>query len=122
MLAWMLLVSGAASTFVDIINATKFNYPVWLFTIPFSLFLLITLCLGLLANSKLQGYTIVRFGIVILFLVAIVSSTYVLILGPGIRYGFGFGKYRLINEVVYCILFCLCVVALTCFTCTLQLG
>ncbi len=122
MLAWMLLVSGTATTFVDVINATKFNYPVWLFAIPFSLFLLITLCLGLLANSKLQGYTIVRFGIVTLFLVAIVSSTYVLTIGPGIGYGFGFGKYRLINEVVYCILFCLCVVALTCFTCTLQLG
>ncbi len=121
-LAWMLLASVAARTFVFIVNVVKVKYPMWLGAISISLVLLITLCLGLLANSKLQDYTISRIGFILLFLVTMVSSIYVLVLGPRLGYGFGFGKYRLINEVVYCMFLCLCVVALTCFMCILQLG
>ena len=121
-LAWMLLASVAARTFVFIVNVVKVMYPVWLGAISISLVLLITSCLGLLAHSKLQDYTISRIGFILLFLVTMVSSIYVLVLGPRLGYGFGFGKYRLINEVVYCMLLCLGVVALTCFMCILQLG
>ncbi len=73
-LAWMLLGSIAASTCVQVIDAEKVNYPVWLIAIPLSLFLLIIFYLGLLANSKLQGYTISRIGFITQFIVSILTN------------------------------------------------
>ncbi len=55
-----------------------------------------------------------------MFLVTIAFSIYVLILGPGQRYGFG--SYRLINAAVFCIILFVLLVALTCFVCIIQLG
>ncbi len=49
-----------------------------------------------------------------------VYSIYVIILGSRVEYSFE--KYRLLNEVVFCILGSVFLVALTCFVCTLQLG
>ncbi len=120
MLAWALLVSAATTASYSLIESVSTDYPFWLGAIPLSLSLLLTFCLGLLANYKLQDYTIIRIGIVTLFFVTMVSSIYILILGSGLEYRFE--KYRLLNEVVFCILGCVFMVALTCFVCTLQLG
>ena len=120
MLAWTLLVSVAATAVYGIIETLFTDYPKWLVTTTLAFFVPIILCLGFLANYKLQDYTIVRIGIITMFLVTMVSSIYVLILGRGL--GYGFGKYRLINEVVYCILLFVFLVAMTCFVCTLHLG
>ncbi len=120
MLAWTLLVSAAANASYSLIHSVSTDYPDWLGTIPLSLFLLLTFCLGLLANYKLQDYTIIRIGIVTLFFVTMVSSIYVLILGSGLEHRFE--KYRLLNEVLLCIVGCVLLVALICFVCTLQLG
>ena len=120
MLAWTLLVSAAANASYSLIHSVSTDYPDWLGTIPLSLFLLLTFCLGLLANYKLQDYTIIRIGVVTLFFVTMVSSIYVLILGSGLEHRFE--KYRLLNEVLLCIVGCVLLVALICFVCTLQLG
>ena len=120
MLAWILLVSATAIASYSLIESVITDYPDWLGTIPLSLFLLLTFCLGLLANYKLQDYTIIRIGIITLFFVTIVSSIYILILGSGLEHRFE--KYRLLNEIVYCIVVCVSLVALTCFICTIQLG
>ncbi len=119
-LAWVLLVSATTITGYSSIESVSTGYPDWLGAIPLSLFLLLTFCLGLLANYKLQDYTIIRIGIVTLFFVTMVYSIYVLILGSGLEHRFE--EYRLLNEVVFCILACGFLVALTCFVCTLQLG
>ncbi len=120
MLAWTLLVSAAATASSSLIGSVSTGYPNWLGAIPPSLSLLLTLCLGLLANYKLQDYTIIRIGIVTLFFVTMVSSIYIIILGSGLEHRFE--KCRLLNEVVFCIVCCVFMVALTCFVCTLQLG
>ena len=120
MLAWMLLVSATAIASYSLLESVITDYPDWLGTIPLSLFLLLTFCLGLLANYKLQDYTIIRIGIISLFFATMVSSIYILILGSGLEHRFE--KYRLLNEVVLCIAVCVILMALTCFVCTLQLG
>ena len=66
-LAWTLLVSATAIANYSLIESVITDYPVWLGSIPLSLFLLLTFCLGLLANYKLQDYTIIRIGIISLF-------------------------------------------------------
>ncbi|XP_064401299.1 solute carrier family 15 member 4-like [Halichondria panicea] len=119
-IAWTLLVSATAIASYSLIESVSTDYPIWLGAIPLSLFLLLTFWLGLLANYKLQDYTIIRIGIISLFFVAMVSSIYVLILGSGLEHRFE--KYRLLNEIVYCIVGCVFLVAMTCFVCTLQLG
>ncbi|XP_064401296.1 solute carrier family 15 member 4-like [Halichondria panicea] len=119
-LAWILLVSATAIASYSLIESVNTDYPNWLGAIPLSLFLLLAFCLGLLANYKLQDYTIIRIGIISLFFVAMVSSIYFLVLGPGLEHRFE--KYRLLNEIVYCIVGSVFLVALTCFFCTLQLG
>ncbi len=119
-LAWILLVSATAIANYSLIESVITDYPDWLGSIPLSLFLLLTFCLGLLANYKLQDYTIIRIGIISLFFVTIFSSIYFLVLGPGLEHRFE--KYRLLNEVLFCIVECVFLVALTCFVCTLQLG
>ncbi len=70
-------------------------------------------------RSKLQDYIIARIGIITLFFLTVVFCVYILILGPGLRYH---GKYRLVNEMVFCLLWCVCLVAMSCFFCILQLG
>ena len=120
MLAWALLASATTIASFNVIKTLLTDYPDWLVTITLAFFMPIIFCLGFLANYKLQDYTIARIGSITMFLVTIVFSIYVLILGPGIEYGFG--KYRLINEVIFCIMLCVFLVALTCFTCVLQLA
>ena len=120
MIAWTLLVSATAIGSLNLIETFFIGYPKWLFTTTLAFCLPVILCLGFLANYKLQDYTIARIGIIAMFLVTMASSIYVLILGPA--FGYGFGKYRLINEVVYCIVLCVFLVATTCLTCVLQLG
>ncbi len=122
MLAWTLLVSATTNTILNLIKEVRIDYPDWLVTIPLSFFLPIILCLGFLANSKLQDHAISRIGIITLFFATMVVSIYVIVLGPGLGYGFGFGKYRLINEFAFCTLLFVFLVALTCFICILQLG
>ena len=112
--------SATTITGYSLIESVSTDYPHWLGAIPLSLFLLITFCLGLLANYKLQDYTIIRIGIVTLFFVTMVYNIYILILGSGLEYRFK--EYRFLNEVVFCILWCASLVALTCFICILQLG
>ncbi len=85
-LAWALFVSAAASAFNSLIETLFIDYPQWLIiTITLAFFLPIIFCLGFLANSKLQDYTIVRIGIITMFLATIAFSIYFLILGPGPR-------------------------------------
>ncbi len=122
-LAWTLLVSATAIASLNLTYILFTGYPDWLVTTTLAVFLPIIFCLGYLANYKLQDYTIARIGIIAMFLVTIVFSIYVLILGRfWTRIWFWTVVQRVINEVVLCIMLCVFLVALTCLTCVLQLG
>ncbi len=108
--------SATANASLNLIKEVNIDYPGWLVVIPLLIFLPIILCLGFFANSKLQDHVISRIGIITLFFTTMVVSIYIIILGDY------FEKYRLINEVAFCIILCVCLVAFICFICILQLG